>query len=107
MSLKSIMEKDLLTIQKDLENPVFIYDSREYPCSIGSPQDALVLEDGGFSDQPAIVIVVRKIDFDGEAPPSSQEKITYNNTTYRVASVVNNPNQAFVKLVCVSKDRGV
>lgn len=108
-SLKETMERDLLVIQADLASPVCIINSVELPCSVGSPQDALVLEDGGFSDQPAIVLIIRKIDITdaGETMPVSQNKITYKDKVYRIASVTDSATDAFTKLVCVGKDRGV
>ena len=102
------MEADLLTIQADLENPVFIFDSQEFPAiSVSSLTEALTLDDsGGFSQEQGLVIVVRITDFDGVTPPVSQkDKITYKSTVYRVERVIENANSAFIKLIVIDPNR--
>lgn len=109
MSLKSIMQADLLTIQADLENPTFIYDSYEIPCSVGSPEAALALDEAsGFTDIAAITFVVRQEDMVGiTAPVAQRDKLTFRNIIYRVEKVTTNPNDAFIKITCTSANKMV
>ena len=106
-TLKEIMQADLLLIQADLENPTFVFDSYEIPCSQGSPEAALSLDEAsGFTEVAALVLVVRMDDMEGITMPVAQkDKITFRSVSYRVNNVVINPNTAFVKLVCVSANR--
>lgn len=105
-TLKEIMQNDMLAIQADLENPVFIYDSMEFPCHVGGPEQSFDLDTGGFTEQMDLVLVVRFDDFEGGGDPDEIQKITFRNKIYRVENVVRNPNEAFFKMQCYSANVG-
>ncbi len=72
----------------------------------GDTTDA-TLESGGFSFQADKVLVVRKELFTDSIVPKQTQQLTFDGKTYRIDKVVNNANNAFMRLVLVDINRGV
>jgi len=106
MSLKAIIEQDLLVIQADFGNPVFTFAGTDYPCHPGSGGSELILGQGGYEQVADLVLVVRAIDI-ADITLRAQNVITYNSKVYRIAKLIESPTQAFYRVVCVSNTRGV
>lgn len=58
-----------------------------------------------------LILKVNKSLFSAGAGPfpndTGKEKLTYKSRTYRIEQVINNETDTFLKLVCVSDQKGV
>jgi hypothetical protein len=108
MTLREQIQRDLAAISIDLDNPSIIWHGVEYACVPG-PVGTLIegVEDGGFSPDLDFVCTVSKDLFSNDVYPAPQQTITYNNLVYRVLNIREDATGAFLKLACVSANRGI
>ena len=107
MALSDIIKADLQTLVTDLGEQVFTWNDEDYECIPSPDSDASVLGEGGFSIEVDLNITVSKDAFSSEIYPASQDKITFNNKTYRIITVRSDASGAFLRLLCNSANRGV
>jgi hypothetical protein len=106
MNLSDIINKSLIKINEQLGEPVFIWQSEEYPCIPSSTGKALTLEDGGFAVEADLVLTVRTELFETNYP-SAQQKVTYKDIVYRIITVRKDVSDTFLRLFCENPSRGV
>ena len=104
--LGSQIESDLQAIEADMGSQTIIYKTETYVCTPATGRETLILDVGGFERQADLVITIRMSLFTDAVYPASQEKITYNSKSYRIADVKEDATHTFMKLICVSATRG-
>lgn len=107
MSLKDTMLADLLTIESDFDDPIFIWKGEEYKCVPSSVQKVKVLDAGGFMVNTDLILTVRLDQF-SEVFPEPQQTITYLDKGFRIIGV-NTIGVAgsYIRLFCEQLARGV
>ena len=101
------MQADLAVIETDLDSVEFTWKSENYLCSPASVNQTNDLGIGGFGENISKVLVVRKNAFTDSLYPASKEFVTYDGKEYRIATVVENANKAFLRLLLVDDNQGV
>ncbi len=105
MTLSETILSGLKTIEADLGNQTFTWKGEDYICHPSGDTTDATLSDGGFDIAADKVLVVRKELFTNGIFPKSQEKLVFNNQSYRIEQVRNNATNSFLRLVCSSANK--
>lgn len=77
----------------------------DYPCVASSYSHSKQIDVGGFELEADISFTVRRSLL--PSVPSEQSTVTYSSSTFRILKVIESPGSAFIRLICVSANRGV
>ena len=83
----------------------FTFNGTKYDCAAGETDDQKALDEGGFTPDANLQLVV---DFSKlpATPPGEQDLITYESRGLRIVGVQKSPDAAFLVLDCVDDSRG-
>lgn len=84
----------------------FTFNSTNYPCAPGDIDSVHVLDQGGYTPQVDVVLVVDKSKLPA-TPPAEQDVITYESRGLRIVGVQTAPDNSVVVFACVDDSRGV
>jgi hypothetical protein len=101
------MLADLQTIESDLGDQEMTWKGEDYVCMPSSNNTQATLEEGGFSVAVDLIINVRTDLFTDDVYPARKESLTFNNKTYRIAKVTEEPIGGFIQLMLVDMNKGV
>jgi hypothetical protein len=105
-----MMTKDLIAVENDLDNPVFVWNNVTYPCVPGSDTQLLKV-DRGLAIVKTLGLTVRNFNADGSflfpnnTIPQSQDDITYQGEDFRIEEVSGNVLRCSFNMLCVSNTR--
>jgi hypothetical protein len=100
----------LLFIESQIPN-TFVYNTVSYNCIASISDFARELEVGGFILDKMLTLTVRLYDGNGNnvflsTQLKSKEKISYNNSIYRISTIKTDATGTHLILVCYSTDKG-
>ena len=109
---------DTQEIQSDMGNPSFTWNGAIYQCIPNAFEYKKDLEDGGFATDLMLELTVSRYNslnqpvFSGDQIPKPQDKLTYQNNSFRIITVMDSPviNNAYgvtLKIVAVCSTRGI
>lgn len=105
MGLSDTIREDLQFIENEMENQVFTWQNNDYICIPNTANEERVLEPGGFSVNADLVLSTRTDQF--VTFPTEQEKLVYLEKTYRIIKVGKIALGVYLRLHCMSENRGI
>lgn len=105
MSIARDLARSLKHLERQLGNPVFTYETLDYPCVANSRTSSKSLNPGGYSPDADLVLFVRAELFPPDARPEPRDKLTYRGTVYRIDEIATLPGEGQLKLVCMEANR--
>lgn len=88
---------DLLELEDEIPT-TFTWNGASYACVTGSTRRTRNLEPGGFGLEAGLVIFVRASLF--TTRPTSRERLTFENATWRIDDVTQVAGSPFLRLLC-------
>lgn len=101
----------LLDIESDLPNTfTHIPTGKTYSCIPSITEFTRKLEGGGFQSDKVLTMTVRLYDILGNKiftlEPETQEKVTHDNSVFRIISKKKDATKTHIRLVCAGTQRG-
>ena len=90
---------------QDLVVQGFTWNGNDYPAFIDGATKGGRLESYGWGIDLDLVIIVRTSAFNGSLPARNDE-IIFNGVVYRIDKILTAPRSMFLRLGCVSTNRG-
>lgn len=111
-SLKDEIIADLAEIEDEFDNLTFTYNGNEYDCIASVSTYNKTLDIGGFRLVRQLNMTVRLLDTYGSniftnTIPQPQEKITFQDTNYRIQHVHTHPTGAYIRILAEELYKGV
>lgn len=107
MGLLSDIANDILTIETDMDTPLFTWQGEDYVCIPSSLGNSQVLDIGGLGQENDLSLTVRINQFSNNLYPSENQTVIYKSVTYRINKVIKDGSGALIRVVLVNKSRGV
>lgn len=111
---QSMMVRDLVYAEKDLECPTFTWNGEDYPCIGSAPVQRLTaLEDGGYGMVNTVSMTVRIFNLDGSyvfpdnVIPALKNNFKFLNIQFRIDAVNLNSIGASFEIVGNAPYQGI
>jgi hypothetical protein len=98
-------ERALKNLERALGRPSFRWNGVKYPCVPGKSKEELVFSMGGAAPDNTLVLNVRM----GVLPkpgPQSKQLLTHDDYSWRIETVSEAPDGAWVKITCSDPNAG-